>query len=167
MRYLRKYDFFKEALAISTTDRPDEEHAKLNINASSEQLQQYFRIKPKLDSLYNSAKTDTELKIGYQNLLNQEKVKQFGKFLSEYEKICRIQREIEDTNRKRVLADANKSTLTGEKDLKELSDKIANFDKILSEKTKQMKDLMAEHKKLMIDTEKELKKDTQEIQSKK
>ena len=167
MRYLKNFYYFKEDIAISSTDRPDEKHAKLNINASSEQLQQYFRIKPKLDSLYNSAKTDTELEIGYQNLLNQEKVKQFGKFLAQYEKICRIQREIEETNRKRVLADTNKSTLTGEKDLKELSDKIANFDKILSEKTKQMKDLMDEHKKLMIDTEKELKKDTQEIQFKK
>ena len=38
---------------------------------------------------------------------------------------------------------------------------------ILAEKSKELQKLMAEHKKLMIDTEKELKKDTQEIQMKK
>jgi ABC-type Fe3+-citrate transport system substrate-binding protein len=65
------------------------------------------------------------------------------------------------------LAQANKSTLTGEKDLKELNDKITNFDKILAEKSKEMKELMDSHKNKMIEVEKELKKDTQEIQSKK
>ena len=65
------------------------------------------------------------------------------------------------------MAQANKSTLTGEKDLKELNDKITNFDKILAEKSKEMKELMDSHKNKMIEVEKELKKDTQEIQSKK
>ena len=65
------------------------------------------------------------------------------------------------------MAQANKSTLTGEKDLKELNDKITNFDKILAEKSKEMKELMDSHKNKMIEVEKEIKKDTQEIQIKK
>jgi hypothetical protein len=82
-------------------------------------------------------------------------------------RICRIQNEIETANSDRVLAQANKSTLTGEKDLKELTDKISNFDKILAEKSKELQKLMVDHKKLIDEATKELKKDTQEIQSKK
>ena len=90
-----------------------------------------------------------------------------NQFLVDYLRICRIQNEIETANSDRVLAQANKSTLTGEKDLKELTDKISNFDKILAEKSKEMKDLMTSHKNKMIEVGNELKKDTQEIQSKK
>ena len=165
MRYLRKYDFFKEALAVSTTDRPDEKLAKQSANDIEADLKEYNAKKTQIDQLYNSTKNNLEIEQKLKTVLPEKENK--NQFLVDYLRICRIQNEIETANSDRVLAQANKSTLTGEKDLKELSDKIANFDKILSEKTKQMKDLMAEHKKLMIDTEKELKKDTQEIQSKK
>lgn len=166
MRHLKKFKYFTEALAISTTDRPDEKHAKQDFNTSSEELQQYFRVKPKIDVLYNSANTDTELEIGWKNLLNQEKVKQFGKFVVDYEKICRIQREIERANNDRVIAQANKSTTVGDKASKEINDKITSFSKILAEKTKQMKDLMNDHKKLIDDAKKNLKDDEKEIRMK-
>ena len=165
MRYLRKYDFFKEVLTTSTTDRPDEKLAKQSVNDIEADLKEYNAKKTQIDQLYNSTKNNLEIEQKLKTILPEKENK--NQFLVDYLRICRIQNEIEEDNRKRVLADANKSTLTGEKDLKELNDKIANFDKILSEKTKQMKELMAEHEKLIIDTKEQLKNDTQEIQSKK
>jgi len=165
MRYLRKYDFFKEVLTTSTTDRPDEKLAKQSVNDIEADLKEYNAKKTQIDQLYNSTKNNLEIEQKLKTILPEKENK--NQFLVDYLRICRIQNEIEEDNRKRVLADANKSTLTGEKDLKELNDKIVNFDKILSEKTKQMKELMAEHEKLIIDTKEQLKKDTQEIQSKK
>ena len=165
MRYLRKYDFFKEALALSTTDRPDEKLAKQSANDIEADLKEYNAKKTQIDQLYNSTKNNLEIEQKLKTVLPEKENK--NQFLVDYLRICRIQNEIETANSDRVLAQANKSTLTGEKDLKELNDKIANFDKILAEKSKEMKELMDSHKNKMIEVEKELKKDTQEIQSKK
>lgn len=165
MRYLRKYDFFKEALAVSTTDRPDEKLAKQSINDTDADLKEFGQKKTLIDQVYNSTKNSKEITQKLDTLLPEEENK--NEFLVKYLKICRIQNEIETANSDRVLAQANKSTLTGEKDLKELNDKIANFDKMLADKSKELQKLRAEHKKLIDDTTKELKKDTQEIQSKK
>lgn len=165
MRYLRKYDFFKEALAISTTDRPDEKLAKQSANDIEADLKEYNAKKTQIDQLYNSTKNNLEIEQKLKTVLPEKENK--NQFLVDYLRICRIQNEIETANSDRVLAQANKSTLTGEKDLKELTDKISNFDKILAEKSKELQKLMVDHKKLIDEATKELKKDTQEIQSKK
>jgi hypothetical protein len=165
MRYLRKYDFFKEVLNISTTDKPDEKLAKQSANDVEADLKEYNSKKPQIDQLYNSTKNNLEIEQQLKTILPEEENK--NQFLVDYLRICRIQNEIETANSDRVLAQANKSTLTGDNDLKELTDKISNFDKILAEKSKEMKDLMTSHKNKMIEVGNELKKDTQEIQSKK
>ena len=165
MRYLRKYDFFKEVLTTSTTDRPDEKLAKQSANDIEADLKEFGQKKTLIDQVYNSTKNSLEITQKLDTLLPEEENK--NQFLVDWLRICRIQNEIETANSDRVLAQANKSTLTGEKDLKELNDKITNFDKILVEKSKEMKELMDSHKNKMIEVEKELKKDTQEIQSKK
>ena len=165
MRYLRKYDFFKEVLTTSTTDRPDEKLAKQSANDIEADLKEFGQKKTLIDQVYNSTKNSLEITQKLDTLLPEEENK--NQFLVDWLRICRIQNEIETANSDRVLAQANKSTLTGEKDLKELNDKITNFDKILAEKSKEMKELMDSHKNKMIEVEKELKKDTQEIQSKK
>ena len=165
MRYLRKYDFFKEVLTTSTTDRPDEKLAKQSANDIEADLKEFGQKKTLIDQVYNSTKNSLEITQKLDTLLPEEENK--NEFLVDWLRICRIQNEIETANSDRVLAQANKSTLTGEKDLKELNDKITNFDKILAEKSKELQKLKVEHKKLIDDTTKELKKDTQEIQSKK
>ena len=165
MRYLRKYDFFKEVLTTSTTDRPDEKLAKQSANDIEADLKEFGQKKTLIDQVYNSTKNSLEITQKLDTLLPEEENK--NQFLVDWLRICRIQNEIETANSDRVLAQANKSTLTGEKDLKELNDKITNFDKILAEKSKELQKLKVEHKKLIDDTTKELKKDTQEIQSKK
>lgn len=165
MRYLRKYDFFKEALAISTTDRPDEKLAKKGINDIEANLKEFVQKKTLIDQIYNSTKNSLEITQKLDTLLPEEKNK--NQFLVDWLRICRIENEIETTRKDKEEADKVKSTLTGEKDLKELNDKIANFDKMLADKSKELQKLKVEHKKLIDDTTKELKKDTQEIQSKK
>ena len=165
MIYLRKYDFFKEVLTTSTTDRPDEKLAKQSANDIEADLKEFGQKKTLIDQVYNSTKNSLEITQKLDTLLPEEENK--NQFLVDWLRICRIQNEIETANSDRVLAQANKSTLTGEKDLKELNDKITNFDKILAEKSKELQKLKVEHKKLIDDTTKELKKDTQEIQSKK
>ena len=165
MRYLRKYDFFKEALAVSTTDRPDEKLAKKVINDIESNLKEFVQKKTLIDQIYNSTKNSLEITQKLDTLLPEEKNK--NQFLVDWLRICRIENEIETTRKDKEEADKVKSTLTGEKDLKELNDKIANFDKMLADKSKELQKLKVEHKKLIDDTTKELKKDTQEIQSKK
>ena len=165
MRYLRKYDFFKEVLTTSTTDRPDEKLPKQRANEIEADLKEFGQKKTLIDQVYNSTKNSLEITQKLDTLLPEEENK--NQFLVDWLRICRIENEIETANSDRVLAQANKSTLTGEKDLKELNDKIANFDKMLADKSKELQKLKVEHKKLIDDTTKELKKDTQEIQSKK
>ncbi len=165
MKYLRKYDFFKEVLNISTTDRPDEKLAKQSANEIEADLKEYKEKKPKIDQLYNSTKNNLEIEQKLKTILPEKENK--NQFLVDYLRICRIQNEILTANDDKILAQANKSTASDDKTLKEITDKISNFDKILAEKSKEMKDLMASHKNKMIEVEKELKKDTQEIQSKK
>jgi hypothetical protein len=165
MKYLRKYDFFKEVLNISTTDRPDEKLAKQSANEIEADLKEYKEKKPKIDQLYNATKNNLEIEQKLKTILPEEENK--NQFLVDYLRICRIQNEILTANNDKILAQANKSTASDDKTLKEITDKISNFDKILAEKSKEMKDLMASHKNKMIEVEKELKKDTQEIQSKK
>ena len=165
MRYLRKYDFFKEALAVSTTDRPDEKLAKQGINDIEADLKEFGQKKTLIDQVYNSTKNSLEITQKLDTLLPEEENK--NEFLVDWLRICRIENEIETTRKDKEEADKVKSTLTGEKDLKELNDKIANFDKMLADKSKELQKLKVEHKKLIDDTTKELKKDTQEIQSKK
>lgn len=165
MKHLKNYTLFREALAISMTDRPDEKLAKQNLNDVESDLKEYKQKKPQIDQLYNSTKNSLEIEQKLKTLLPEKENK--NQFLVDYLRICRIQNEIETNNSDRVLALANKSTLTGEKDLKQLNDKIANFDKMLADKSKELQKLMVDHKKLIADTEIELKKDTQEIQMKK
>ncbi len=165
MKYLRKYDFFKEVLNISTTDRPDEKLAKQSANEIEADLKEYKEKKPKIDQLYNATKNNLEIEQKLKTILPEKENK--NQFLVDYLRICRIQNEILTANDDKILAQANKSTASDDKTLKEITDKISNFDKILAEKSKEMKDLMASHKNKMIEVEKELKKDTQEIQSKK
>jgi hypothetical protein len=165
MKYLRKYDFFKEVLNISTTDRPDEKLAKQSANEIEADLKEYKEKKPKIDQLYNATKNNLEIEQKLKTILPEKENK--NQFLVDYLRICRIQNEILTANNDKILAQANKSTASDDKTLKEITDKISNFDKILAEKSKEMKDLMASHKNKMIEVEKELKKDTQEIQSKK
>ncbi len=165
MKYLRKYDFFKEVLNISTTDRPDEKLAKQSANEIEADLKEYKEKKPKIDQLYNATKNNLEIEQKLKTILPEKENK--NQFLVDYLRICRIQNEILTANDDKILAQANKSTASDDKTLKEITDKISNFDKILAEKSKEMKDLMTSHKNKMIEVEKELKKDTQEIQSKK
>lgn len=164
MKYLKKYHLFFEVIAISETDRPDEKLAKQSANDFEADLKEYKTKRPQIDQLYNSTKTNLEIDQQLKTMLPD---KEKNEFLVPWLKICRIQKEIKNANSDRVLAQANKSTLTGEKDLKELNDKIINFDKLLAEKSQELKELMDSHKNKMIEAEKELKKDTQEIQSKK
>lgn len=179
MKYLKKYDFFKEVLAISTTDRPDEKLAKQSLNDVESDLKEYREKKPKIDQLYNSTKNDLEIEQELKKMFPEKENK--NRFLVEYLKICRIQNEINRNSQARVDANINKDKYVQEKgltkdptsikrldtQLKEIDVKVGDLQKILAEKTKELQKLMAEHKKLMIDTEKELKKDTQEIQMKK
>ena len=165
MRYLRKYDFFKEVLTTSTTDRPDEKLAKQSANDIEADLKEFGQKKTLIDQVYNSTKNSLEITQKLDTLLPEEENK--NEFLVDWLRICRIENEIETTRKDKEEADKVKSTLTGEKDLKELNDKIANFDKMLADKSKELQKLKVEHKKLIDDTTKELKKDTQEIQSKK
>jgi hypothetical protein len=163
MKILTTYKTFKENLDITTTDRPDEKLAKENINDTLDDLKEYKEKKPKIDQLYNSTKNDLEIQQALDKLMPEETKNQF---LVDYLRICRIQSEIEKANYEQSINQSKKPTLQGD-ELKEIDSKINDLKTILGQKETELRKLLSEHKKKMADIEKEIKKDTQQIQTKK
>jgi hypothetical protein len=171
MRYLRKYDFFKEVLNISTTDRPDEKLAKQSANEIEFHLNKYPKGKQSIEQLYNSTKNDLEIEKELKKIVEYEippeKGLKINPFLSEWAKICSLESRILKANNQKIKAESDIQSVTDEKLKKDLTDKVTVYKKDLSTLPNELKKLMTDHETKMKEVRKNLEEDIKEIKFKK
>ena len=182
MRYLKKYNFFLEAVGASGTfddkndDAPDIKMAKQKMETTQAQVKEYNADKPKIDALYNpdtdndNATINTELEA----LLGKDDVQRGvdrNPFLIEYANLARIKKQIKDYQRdnvsdkiklddfQRELKETNEEKTTTAIKIKiaeitkRMTDRINSINKIQSDLLKSQK----EHTDKMSKIEKEMK----------
>ena len=182
MRYLKKYNFFLEAVGtsgvfdIKNDDAPDVKMAKQGMDTKSEQIKEYNTKKSQIDALYNpdtdndNATINTELEA----LLGKDDVQRGvdrNPFLIEYANLARIKKQIKDYQRdnvsdkiklddfQRELKETNeeKTTTAIKRKIAEITirmtDRINSINKIQSDLLKSQK----EHTDKMSKIEKEMK----------
>jgi selenocysteine-specific translation elongation factor len=94
MKYLNKYVDFKESFDISSTDTPDEKLAKEEINSTEENLKEYKEKKSMIEQIFSSGKDASEIDTELKKLIPE--TDNSNSFLTDFIKICRVQKEIED-----------------------------------------------------------------------
>ena len=94
MKYLNKYVDFKESFDISSTDAPDEKLAKEEINSTEENLKEYKDKKSMIEQIFSSDKNESEIDTELKKLIPDSD--NSNSFLTDFIKICRVQKEIED-----------------------------------------------------------------------
>ena len=182
MRYLKKYNFFLEAVGtsgvfdIKNDDAPDVKMAKQGMDTKSEQIKEYNTKKSQIDALYNpdtdndNATINTELEA----LLGKDDVQRGvdrSPFLIEYANLARIKKQIKDYQRdnvsdkiklddfQRELKETNEEKTTTAIKIKiaeitkRMTDRINSINKIQSDLLKSQK----EHTDKMSKIEKEMK----------
>lgn len=178
MKYLNTYKHFFEDIEVSSTDQPDEKLAKEKVNTTSDHLKEYKEKKPKIEQLYSVTKNPVEIETELKKLM-PEKEEQ-NPFLTDYLRICRIQKEIEDARKDEVKDkmktdefEEQQKLATDKSEISSISDKIGeikdrnkSMDVIVAQKSKELQNLIAEHKKKMAEIEKNIKEDIKKIQTK-
>lgn len=180
MKRLRSYTRFKEAMEISSTDQPDEKLAKEKVNTTGEHLKEYKEKKTMIEQLYSLAKNPVEIETELKKLMPDGDGEEQNPFLTDYLRICRIQKEIED-GRKSDVEDKQKvddfqqqQKLTSDKGeissigskISEIKDRVKSFETILNQKSQELKKLMTEHKEKMTLIEQDIKNDIKKIETK-
>jgi hypothetical protein len=178
MKYLNKYTDFKEAMEISSTDQPDEKLAKEKVNTTEENLKEYKEKKPKIEQLYSTTKNPVEIEEELKKLMPEKE--EPNPFLTDYLRICRIQKEIEDgrssdvedkkkiddfQQQQKLASDKGEVSSIGSK-ITEIIDRVKSFATILNQKSQELKKLMTDHKDKMMKIEQDIKSDIKKIQTK-
>lgn len=178
MNRLRSYTQFKEAMEISSTDQPDEKLAKEKVNTTGEHLKEYKEKKPKIEQLYSLTKNPVEIETELKKLMPDGEEQ--NPFLTDYLRICRIQKEIEDGRKsdvedkqkvddfqqqQKLASDKGEISSIGSK-ISEITDRVKSFATILNQKSQELKKLMTEHKEKMARIEQDIKQDVKKIQTK-
>lgn len=180
MKYIKKYKIFFEDIAIQPTDLPDEKRAKEGVNDQKKFLKDYKDLKPKIEQLYASTSNALEIENGLKKIMPDNDDEGLNPYLTDYLRICRIQREIED-GRKSSVSDKTKIDEFGQeqklasskdeqasinKKIDEIEDRLSTYEQLIAKKSKELQQLLAEHKKKMADIEKEIQEDIKEIENK-
>lgn len=167
MKYLKSYKTF-EALQIDTGDQPDEKRLKERVNLTEKQIKEYKEKKPKIDQLYSITKNPVEIESELKKLMPDEKNP--NPFVTDYLRICRLQKEVED-GRKTTVEDKIKlddfsqeqKFTTNKEDIatigakvSQIKDRMNTTNILTADKAQELKKIMTEHKDKMIKIEKEL-----------
>ena len=179
MRYLKKYNIFFEDIEVQSTDLPDEKRAKEGVNDQQQFLKDYKDLKPKIEQLYASTSNALEIENGLKKIM-PDNDDGLNPYLTDYLRICRRQREIEDGrkssvtdktkidefNQEQKIATSKDEQASINKKIGEIEDRLSSYEQLIAKKSKELQQLLAEHKKKMSDVEKEIKEDIKEIQNK-
>jgi len=178
MKYLNKYHKFFEDIKVDSTDLPDEKRAKEGVNDQQQYLKEYKEKKPKIEQLYSSTSNPVEIEGELKKIMPDDDGS--NPYLTDYLRICRLQKEIEDgrksevedksklddfTQQQKLANTKDEQSTIGEK-IGEIKDRSSSYQQIIAEKSKELQKLIAEHKEKMQKIEKEIKQDIQEIQNK-
>jgi hypothetical protein len=179
MKHLKNFSLFKEAIDIKDTDQPDEKLAKEQLNKTEEYLDQYKKLKPKIEQIYNVTKNPIEVQTQLDKIIPKDE-KGENPFISQLLKINRLQKEILD-GRKSEMDDklkisefndeANNAMDAGQKSgimakLTEIKDRLTTNQTEIAKKAKELQKVIKEHTLKMQEIEKKLKEDTEKIKIK-
>lgn len=94
MRFLKGYKTFEEAeFDISPNDTVNVRKSKEQLAVVRDDINEYNRIKPKLDLIYKNSKTDTEISKKVDELIGKDKEKR-NPFLVSYLTVCNDERRM-------------------------------------------------------------------------
>jgi hypothetical protein len=175
MMHLKRYKQFSESLTVEPGDQPDVKISKEQFNNTQKYLDQYKKLKSKIEQIYSVTKIQSEVEVELDKILPKED-KENNPFISQLLKINRLQKEILD-GRKSDLD--NKTRMDEYNDelkysngaqktdimnkIKELKDKMSTSTLDISKKTKELQNILKEHTQKMTDIEKKLKDDISKI----
>lgn len=178
MKHLKKYKIFFEDIQIDPADLPDEKKAKEGVNDQQKFLKDYKTLKPKIEQLYASTSNPLEIEQGLKKIMPDDDGT--NPYLTDYLRICRLQREIEDgrkssvedkakiddfSQQQKLATTKDEQSSIGDK-IGEIQDRTSTYEQLIAQKSKELQKLLDEHKKKMADMEKEIKQDIKEIQNK-
>lgn len=164
MKYLKKYKLFLEEdeFDIKETDKEDVKLSKEKLNLVEKQLQEYQSKKQSIDQIYKSAKTIEETGEKVKAILGDESEER-NPFLVDYNNIARITKEVEliqkETIQDKLRADdfreesnlikdpTTKAAIVGK--LTDIQNRIANKNKDILDKKKEIEELSKEHQDKM------------------
>lgn len=174
MRYLKKYDLFREndSFEATDTDEPDVKLSKEKLSDLKKKLSEYNSKKSAIDNLYKSDKIDdSELEkiVGKDENINP--------FLVSYSNISSMNRKLNDLkekeNNKAVELSNFKDRLTDASDdskqvisakISEIESQISKIRQDITEVSKKIPDLEKDHKEKMIKIEDDMKSWIEKIQ---
>jgi len=178
MKHLKKYQIFFEDIQIDPSDLPDEKRAKEGVNDQQKYLKDYKTLKPKIEQLYSSTSNAIEIEEGLKKIMPEKD--ESNPYLTDYLRICRLQKEIEDgrkssvedkakmddfSQQQKLATTKDEQSSIGEK-IGEIEDRSSTYEQLIAKKSQELQKLLIEHKKKMADIEKEIKQDIKEIENK-
>jgi hypothetical protein len=168
MKYLRTFSKF-ESMTIDIGDEPDVKKGKERYNQIELQLKEYKEKKSKLEQLYSMTKNALEVETELKKLMPDKK--NINPFLTDYIRILRLQKEMEDSKKstiddkiksddlnqsKNMTTNASQSEKIDAK-IKEINDRTNVNNQKIAKISQELKKLITDHKNKMTEIEKELK----------
>lgn len=150
MRYLKKFNLFKEDINIDPADEPDIKMAKEEFLKFKSQIADFKLKKPKVDSVYLSGKENEDIKVQIENILGRDENNR-NPFLVEYLHIMNLRRNV-DSYQEQIKQDTiSRSSLndqligvTDETAQNAVKTKITDINTGISNKTKSIASLTKE-----------------------
>ena len=95
MKYLKRYRTFEEAeFDVSPNDTLNVKKSKEQLNVVRDDINEYNKVKPKLDLIYKNSKTDIEISKKVDELVGKDKEKR-NPFLVSYLTVCDDERRLQ------------------------------------------------------------------------
>jgi hypothetical protein len=180
MRYIKKYNLFKEDFEVGNTDAPDIKISKERMNTVMLQVKDYKQKKSLVDQLYTSTRDVKIIEEGLVKLLGSSDVKQGidrNPFLVDYVNVVKLKTDIDNmtsdnTQDKLKLDDFQRDliTTTDPQMKQSLTTKVAEINKRMQERATKISNINIElsksekiHKDRMISIDKDIKEFNKKI----
>lgn len=178
MKYLKKYNLFKEGYDINDTDKPDVKLAKEESNKLEKNLKDFPSIKSDIDKAFNDTKDDKDNSNLNGKIENIEKKYPNNPFLKKWVEICKLNREVSDiqnTNTKdklklddfqeelKLSTDSETKLLVNTK-IQDIKNRMAKKSQQIVDKLKKIEELKVNNKKDMDDIRNKMYQNIKDIQ---
>ena len=177
MKYLKKYRIYLEEIDVKSTDSPNLQLSKDRLNTEQEEIDEFNKLKPKIEKIYKDEKDSETIKKKIDDLLGDNEnsyVSYYRAILNREEEFSTIQDKIlkltQDINNDKLLLSSstpnsdNKSTIMSIKS--QIADREMEKSKNISKLSKLKVDIDKEEKELkqkMQDNVKDIENDLKDV----
>lgn len=160
MKYLKKYNVFKEAvLDISTTDMPDIKMGKQSLENIGKQLSEYNSKKGLIDNIYKNYKDPVEIERELVKILGDQQVKDGpdrNTFLVDYLHLAKLKSDLDNFEKQRKNYDEELKLATDSAAKQSVNQKIQELVKKVNDTNTKLTFDKKAHDDKMSKTKKEL-----------